>query len=489
VREAHPELGLWLEPLLQRVSRDGGWAAAEDKLFCVYRHGSVEETYLSATCSRLTDEGEDWCGVLISIDDTTERVVAARRGAALRDVAAGSFEAAGVSESCLRVFDALSRHGEEVPYALLYLRDGDGLVRLAAVAHVMAGTTASPEVIRLVEGGEHTGWPVTDVLVRNETFLIDDVRDRFGVLPAGDWPFAPRCALVLPVTCPGSERPAGVLIAGVSARRAPNAQYRAFVELVAKQIGAVVAGARAHEAAEHHAILRAAARQREARRRARLRALKERFSGVLDERTRLAREIHDTLLHGVTGVALQLRAVLPHLNPTPACEDALQRIVALAERTSHEARQAVWDIRPSERPGANLARVLQAAVRQLVDGSVLRTRLTVSGRARRLSTEQQDVVLRVTQEAVVNVVRHAAAHAIRVRLKYTPRRLIVTVADDGTGFLVADDPHAYTGHWGLVGMHERAESVGGEIRVCSAPGVGTTVRLVVPIGRRTRPAS
>ena len=488
LRDAHAELALWLEPLLQRVARDGGWAATEDKFFCVYRHSYAEEVYLSACCSRLSDDGEDWRGVLISLDETTDRVLAARRASALRDVATGSSGSAGVCESCVRVFDALARHREEVPFALLYLRDGDGIVRLTAAAHVRPGVCGCPEVIPL-DRPERAAWPVAAVIGRNETLLIEDVMDRFGVLPAGDWPFAPRCAFVVPVTCPGAEVPAGVLIAGVSARRPPTAAHRAFVDLVAKQIGAVVAGGRAHEAAEHHAVLRAAARQRDARRRARVRALKARLNGVLDERTRLAREIHDTLLQGVTGVALQLRALLPHLEPKTTCVDALERILALAERTGHEARQAVWDIRPSTQPGADFATVLQAAVWRLADGSSLRTQLSVSGRARRLTAEQQDTVLRVAQEAIANVLRHAAARAMRLRLAYRSRRLVVTVTDDGVGFVVANDPSAYAGHWGLVGMRERAESVGGEIQVRSAPGLGTTVRLVVPLRRRIRAQS
>jgi signal transduction histidine kinase len=278
--------------------------------------------------------------------------------------------------------------------------------------------------------------------------------------------------------------PEGALIAGVSARRAPDVEHRAFVELIVKQIGAVLAGGRLREAAERRAALRVAARRRDARRRARLRALQARFAGVLEERTRLAREIHDTLLHGVTAVALQLRAVLPHLDPSPTSAVALERILALAELTSHEARQAVWDIRPRVRSAAGLSRTLVAAVRRLVDGSSVDARVTVTGRARRLTSEQQDVVLRIAQEAVANVLRHAQASTIRLRLAYGARGVVVTVADDGAGFVVAEDPHAYAGHWGLVGMRERARSVGGALEVRSAPGVGTTVRLVVPRRRR-----
>jgi signal transduction histidine kinase len=489
LRDAYPELAPWLEPLLQRASGQGGWAAAEDQLFCVYRNGYAEEAYLTTSCSRLADDSDRCRGVLVSIDDTTSRVLGARRTAALRAVAGEAFGDGGITESCARVMDALSRHREEIPFALLYLREGDDTVRLVAAAHVTPGGDGCPEVIPLVEAGERPAWPVAEALTRNVTRPVDDLLDRFDPLPAGDWPFAPRCALVVPVTCPGDETPEGVLVTGVSARRAPDAEQRAFVELIVKQIGAVIAGGRVREEAANHAAhqaaLRAAAQQRDARRRARLRALKARFAGVLEERTRLAREIHDTLLHGVTAVALELRAVRPHLDPSPTSAEALDRILALAERTSHEARLAVWDMRPCVRSGVDLACDLEGAVRRLVDGSAIDARLTVSGRAKHLTNEQQDVVLRVAQESVANVVRHAGASIVRLRLAYGGSRLVLTVADDGRGFVVANDPQAYAGHWGLVGMRERAQCVGGALQLRSAPGAGTTVRLVIPLRRRT----
>jgi signal transduction histidine kinase len=481
LRDSYPELARWLDPLLERAADGDDPAVAEDELFCVYRNGYAEEAYLPASCSRLLDADEG--SVIVSIDESTEHVLGARRAATLRDVAAESLGAECVAESCVRAIEALSRHHEEVPFALLYLRDGDGPARLAAAAHVTPGGAASPAVIPLAAGSERPTWPVADALARNETLAVDDVLDRFGALPAGDWPFAPRCALVVPVTCPGGEVPDGVLIAGVSARRAPDAQHRAFVELVVKQIGAAIAAGRVHEEARHRAARRAEARRRAARRRARARALEASFAAVLEERTRLAREIHDTLLQGVTAIALQLRAVLPRLESSQASAEALARILAMAEHTSHEARQAVWDIRPGPRATADFVRTLESVVWRLVDGTGIDARVTVSGRARRLPGEKQEVVLRVAQEAVANVVRHAAASAIRVRLVYGARQLTVSVADDGVGFAMASDPQAYAGHWGLVGMRERARSVGGEISLRTAPGAGTTVRLLVPCPR------
>ena len=481
LRDACPELAPWLEPLLTSAADHGDAAVAEDKLVCVYRNGYAEETYLTARCRRLANDDECADGVLIDISQSTEQVLARRRTAALRDVAAEAVGSRSVAESCVRALDALSRHREEIPFALLYLRggEGDSVAQLAAAAHVVPGGCASPAVVPLADGVERPAWPVAEALAHNETVLVNDLLDRFGALPAGDWPFAPRCAYVVPVTCPGGQAPEGVLIAGVSARRAPDAEQRAFVELIVKQIGAVIAGGRVHEEAAHRAARRAAARQLAAKRQARHRVLKARFAGALEERTRLAREIHDTLLQGVTAIALQLRAVLPRLD-SAADAEALDRILGLAEHTSHAARQAVWDIRPSVLTHADFTRAFEVVVRRLIDGSPIDARLTVSGRPRRLSAEQQDVVLRVTQEAVANVVRHAGADVIKLRLAYATRRLTVTVADDGDGFVVASNPQAYTGHWGLVGMRERARSVSGELEIRSSPGTGTTVRLVIP---------
>jgi signal transduction histidine kinase len=167
----------------------------------------------------------------------------------------------------------------------------------------------------------------------------------------------------------------------------------------------------------------------------------------------------------------------------------LVRIMKIAEQTGREARQAVWDMRPSTRSTADFTRALESVVWRVIDGSGIDAHVTVSGRTRRVPGEKQDVVLRVVQEAVANVMRHAAASELRVRLAYSGRRLTVSVTDDGVGFDIASDPAAYAGHWGLLGMRERARSVGGDLTLRSAPGEGTTVRLSIPCSRATSVAS
>jgi signal transduction histidine kinase len=389
-----------------------------------------------------------------------------------------------VSEGCQQAVAAVSNHPTDIPFALLYLRDVEAdRVRLLATAGLTPETAASPDAIDLAFAEDGVGWPVAAALAANESVVVDDVLTRFGTLPAGGWPFAPRSALVVPLTSPGRDEPEAVLVAGVSARHELDAPYRTFIDLVAKQIAAAIAGGRVHEGEERRVAARVATQLVRAKRRARMRALKARF----EERTRLAREIHDTLLQGVTGIALQLGVVLPQVRTSPdAAAAALERIVELAVATSRDARQAVWDMRPVALDESDFPRAVEAAARHLAADAAITLRVSVAGQARPLPLKHQSVVLRVVQEAVANVVRHAQARSIRLRLRYGARHLQVAVTDDGRGFVVQTDFHSYEGHWGLLGMQERASGLGGELDVRSAPAGGTTVTLVLPYGRRTR---
>jgi signal transduction histidine kinase len=217
-----------------------------------------------------------------------------------------------------------------------------------------------------------------------------------------------------------------------------------------------------------------------ARRRARERVLEARFAARLEERTRLAREIHDTLLQGFTGVSLQLLSAMGRRNDPAQHEAALGEVVALAQKTLADARQAVWDMRPPALEGDDFAAALGAALHLSVERTTLALDYVVRGVARPMPSECETVVYRVAQEAVTNVMKHAGAHSLRVVLTYRDRGVRLTVTDDGCGFAVDADQRTYAGHWGLLGMRERASQVGGKVRVRSAPGEGTRVALHVP---------
>jgi len=214
-------------------------------------------------------------------------------------------------------------------------------------------------------------------------------------------------------------------------------------------------------------------------RRAREQAAEARFVAMLDERTRIARELHDTLLQGFTGVGLNLVAVTNRIEGPPEIVAALREVVALAQGTLENARRAVWDMRPVPSAGGDLVTTLRAAAEEGVRGTDLSLEFAVEGPVLAADPRVETAVFRVAQEAIANAARHAAARTIRVALTYEPTRMRLVITDDGRGFVVDPDFRAYGGHLGLLGMQERANQAHGTLTVRSSPGHGTEIVLLV----------
>jgi PAS domain S-box-containing protein len=221
-------------------------------------------------------------------------------------------------------------------------------------------------------------------------------------------------------------------------------------------------------------------RAERALRRARERALEARFAAMLAERTRLAREIHDTLLQGFTGIGLRLVAVANRVTGQPETATALREVVTLAQKTLEDARRAVWDLRSPALAAGDLPAALRTAAADCVRGTTLELEYDVGGPPRPVDPELEAVVVRVAQEAISNVLKHADACIVRVRLSFEARRIRLSIVDDGRGFAVASDFQSYGGHWGLLGMRERASEVHGKLSIRSTPGHGTELVLLVP---------
>jgi PAS domain S-box-containing protein len=219
-------------------------------------------------------------------------------------------------------------------------------------------------------------------------------------------------------------------------------------------------------------------------RRARERVLKARFDAALDERTRLAREIHDTLLQGFTGIALKLVAATNRLTGPPEMIVALRDVVDLAQKTLVDARQAVWDLRTHSSAGADFTAALRTAAEDCVRGTGLTLEYEVAGDPRPLDPDIEGASVRVVQEAITNVVKHATASTVRLLVVFGERHVRLSVTDDGRGFDMDSNLHGFGGHWGLLGMRERASQIRGQLRVRSAPGQGTKVVLWVPYATR-----
>jgi ligand-binding sensor domain-containing protein/signal transduction histidine kinase len=216
--------------------------------------------------------------------------------------------------------------------------------------------------------------------------------------------------------------------------------------------------------------------------RLRLNRMATQFSAVLAERNRIAREIHDNLAQDILGISVQLELVA-RLLPAAAekAKAHLDRARVLVRNSMIEARRYVWDLRSEDLEKQDLPTALNDAARRLTSDGDAQAVVQVTGTFRPLSPSVESNLVRIAQEAINNSVKHARAQRIAILLNFDSDAVQMSVRDDGRGF----DPQAEKadGHFGLIGMRERAEQMGGEFEIHSANGSGTEVLVTVPISR------
>jgi signal transduction histidine kinase len=213
-----------------------------------------------------------------------------------------------------------------------------------------------------------------------------------------------------------------------------------------------------------------------------LRRIRGRFALVLQERARIAREIHDTLAQGFVGISSQLDAVSICLKEDPrAAHGYLDLARKMTRHSLSEARRSVADLRASALKGHDLATALRAEAVRWTAASNLQVEVDISQQRARLPHEIEQNLLRIAQEAVANTLKHASAAKLLVQLRVEAQNLCLRVADDGRGCSKPDMSSSLEGHFGLIGMRERAQSIGGQFQFKSEPGSGTFVEVTVPL--------
>jgi signal transduction histidine kinase len=207
-----------------------------------------------------------------------------------------------------------------------------------------------------------------------------------------------------------------------------------------------------------------------------------RMRAVLEERSRMAREIHDTLAQGFAGIALQLESALQQSRAENVGIGSVAMAFHMAQESRREAHRSIAALRTLH-TNEPLENMLQKVLRPLVAGSRLDLSVSRSGDPQRLSGEAEGQVLRIAQEAVANAVQHAMAKQIEVRLVFEQNQLRVVITDNGQGFNLSGLPAVEDGHFGITGMKERANSIGADFKIQSN-GNGTIICLIVPLPRQ-----
>jgi signal transduction histidine kinase len=208
------------------------------------------------------------------------------------------------------------------------------------------------------------------------------------------------------------------------------------------------------------------------------------FKATLVERTRLAKELHDTIEQTMTGITLQLNTVNKLFRGEPEEASRHLGLIRNMVRLSRvDLRRSIWDLRSRELEQFDLYKALSLGATRIASNAGVRVEVETKGNVCPLPEVIEEALLRIGQEAVTNTVKHADAHCIRIELHFSETQVVLEIKDDGKGFAPENSPGPNDGHFGLLGMSERAKRLGGQITVTSAPGTGTVIRVEIPLHR------
>jgi ligand-binding sensor domain-containing protein/signal transduction histidine kinase len=218
-----------------------------------------------------------------------------------------------------------------------------------------------------------------------------------------------------------------------------------------------------------------------------VRNIRRQFAAVLEERNRLAREMHDTLIQGCVGVSTLLEAASQAKDVSPELgHDLVDRARVEVRAAVDEARLAVWNLRHGSSNGDRFVPVVSQLAHRIGLDAGVDVEVKVSGTPVAVGGETERSLILLIREALQNAIRHAAPRHLWVSLRFEPGELHLAIKDNGAGFDSSIDQSERSQHYGLVGMRERVEQLGGEFDIMSAQGEGTQVRLRIPLEKSPR---
>jgi signal transduction histidine kinase len=205
-----------------------------------------------------------------------------------------------------------------------------------------------------------------------------------------------------------------------------------------------------------------------------------RLIAVLEERERLAHEMHDTLAQSFAGIGFQLQAIRDEIDDRIAIDRELDLATTLVRRSHEEAKRSIAALRPELLESVGLLRALEQSAQSMVAGGAIRVTAIASGEAHSIPLRISDTLFRIGQEALANSVRHADPGSLLISLTYGEAALHLLVQDDGRGFMTDADSAGF----GIRGMRKRADTISGELQILSQPGKGTIVQVAAPMPAR-----
>jgi signal transduction histidine kinase/PAS domain-containing protein len=250
--EVWKEIWVDIGPRIRRVLETGEATWDDALLLFLERSGYREETYHTFSYSPLSGDDGTVAGHLCVVTEETDRVIGERRLKTLRSLAGELSKTITEEEVVSGIARCLGENQKDLPFTLLYLFTEDGNEgRLVCQTGMAEHHPASPKSIQLTEANQ--AWPIGELLSGKDSVTVENLQDTFESIPCGSWDKSPWRALLLPITSPGQDQPAGVIVAALNPYRPLDVSYAGFINLVAGQIAASIANARAYSAEKRRA--------------------------------------------------------------------------------------------------------------------------------------------------------------------------------------------------------------------------------------------
>ncbi|MGY1696911.1 SpoIIE family protein phosphatase, partial [Geodermatophilus sp. SYSU D00814] len=491
-REMWSEIWDDIGPRIESVLATGVATWDEDLLLFLERSGYPEETYHTFSYSPVADDDGRTAGMLCVVTENTDRVLAERRMASLRDLATAVAATRTEADVMAAVRAQLARNPADLPFSATYLVEEDGSARLGTTTGLEPGDQAAP--VLLPAGAADPVWPVGRLRAGEEA-LVGDLGTRFADLPTGAWHRPPEEALLVPIAsapASGSAAVAGFLVVGLNPHRRLDDAYRGFLELVANQIASGLANAGSYEAERRRAE-----------------ALAELDRAKTDFFSNVSHEFR-TPLTLIMGPVAELRA-----STVAAADPRVAQELEVVERNALRLQKLVNTLLDFSRLQAGRidARFepvdLSAVTGELASvfrSAVERAGLTLTVDCPPLPEPvhiDRDMWEKVVLNLLSNALKFTFTGGITVRLREADGRAVLTVADTGTGIPAAELPRLFerftrvsgararSGEGSGIGLAMVRELVGlhgGDVAVDSAPDVGTTFTVALPLGSAHLPA-
>ena len=484
-QECWSEIWNIIGPMMDQVVATGEATWSEDFFLLMRRSGYLEETYYTFSYSPIRDDMGRPCGIFNACTESTSRVLSERRMKLLRQMA---FEARTVNEAAGLCAKILEQNPRDTPFALVYLLDDlSQHLRLAAQAGLPSGTAASQLVVQM-QGSSKEGWPLARVAELGRSEVVEDLDRRFDCLPKEPWDEPAHQAMLLPITWPGGHQTAGVLVLGISPRRAFDNDYRGFFDMVASHVATAVSAARAFETERERA-----------EKLAELDLVKTTFfSNVSHEFRTPLTLILGPIEDALEGPAKSLRG--EGLQAVHRNTLRLLRLVnSLLDFSRVEAGRLQSRFEPTDLP--LLTSGLAGSFQSLLDSAGLKLLVDCSPLVEPVFVDRSQWE-KIVLNLISNAYKFTFEGGIEVRLYPAAGHIELSVKDTGTGIPAEELPkifdrfHRVEGAQGrsfegtgigLALVQELARQHGGFVRVESIVGKGSTFVVAIPTGREHLP--